>query len=127
MASSDRPETPLNIWASLARIRDLSRMVLAAIERDDLEEIERLSRESNALLAVVEPVLDRMKEDSTLPADIGVQLRELASTYQAITSALQERRDSVGRGLKEVRRNRARLKGAGLNITSEPSLIDRTT
>jgi hypothetical protein len=117
----------MTIWASLARIRNISRLVLAAIERDDIEEIERLSREGKALLAVVQPVLDRMKEESTLPDDIGTQLEELSASYQAIIGGLKRRRDEIGRTLEDVRRTRVRLRKAGLAADSGPPTVDRTT
>ena len=127
MQSSHDLQTPMTIWGSLARIRNISRLVLAAIERDDLEEIERLSLEAKALLKVVQPVLDRMRDEASLPDDIGIQLEELSASYQAIVGGLRHRRAEVGRALEEVRRLRIRVHGAGLEDATEPTHVDWTT
>ena len=117
----------MTIWASLARIRDISRLVLAAIERDDLEDIERLSLEGKALLKVVQPVLDRMRDESSLPDDIGEQLEALTASYQAIVGGLAQRRDEIGKTLEEVRRLRIRVNGSSLENSVGPAHVDWTT
>jgi len=127
MASSSPPETPLSIWASLSRLRDISRLVLAAIERDDLKEIERLSREGNALVKVVQPVLERMRAESSITEDMGSQLEALQASYEAIMGGLEKRRDMLAGELADLRRCRAHLKRVGLRRDPGPSLFNRTT
>lgn len=125
MASCKGPETPLDVWGSLARLRDISRLVLGAIDRDDLDGVARLAREADALVELLKPALQEVPAGSPLPEDLKEQLTGLSGSYRAILAGLRERRDEVSGRLVELRRTRGRLRSAGLRDRPGPGLLDR--
>lgn len=118
-------------WNNLNELKNNSTLVLAALESDDCELVERLARESEALLAEIRPEIearlfspDRTDEDMQI-VDV---LKELETLNGAIRDRLSERREEVVKELGEVRTNKLRLVHYRSNSTAEtgtPHLLDR--
>ena len=127
MASSAHPEGPLGAWDALKRLRDISRLVLAAIERDDLDEVARLAREGDALTAIVAPVIASHQGRPELPEGVDDELTELGHAYSNIVAGLGRRARETQRELGDVRRTRTQLRLVGLKGSDEPAMVDRQT
>ena len=110
MASSGRPETPLNIWAALSRLRDVSRLVLAAIDRSDVTTIEHLARESDALIKLLRPVLETRPGGLPMPQEASAELEILSGTFRAIVAGLEDQADEVYKKMGELKQAKGRLR-----------------
>jgi hypothetical protein len=117
----------MGIWAALARLRDISRLVLAAIERNDLEGIQRLAHEGDALAKIVQPCLPPPGSDTPLPARLEADLADLADAYRAIARGLEARRAETLTEVRAVRRTRLRLAATHRAAETRPTVLDRST
>ena len=56
-----------DFWKKLAEIRSLSRLVLVALEEENVEEVERLSRDSERLMAEIRPTVEARGQAAERP------------------------------------------------------------
>ena len=99
-------------WERLREVRLCSRRLLVALEEDDVDEVERLSRDAEELLAELKPVIEERLRTSERSEDdemLGEMLSDLAAMNGRILEELAERTERVRRDLAEVRENRLRL------------------
>lgn len=113
-------------WDQLAKIRSISRLVLVALAEDDIEEVERLSRESDRLMTAIRPVVEeraRVKEGNEDDV-LRKLLRELGVMNQRILEEIEVRRNEVREELGRVRDSKLRLVHYRNAHEPEPELLD---
>ncbi len=110
-------------WQALRRLRNVSRLILVAIERDDLEAIERLADESQHLIDELRPALDGTKPDP----EFAEPFAEIGAMNQMIVARLKERRDEVAREIAEAGAMRRNLRGLRDLGPAEAYQLDRET
>jgi|GEM_PF-4136647 cysteinyl-tRNA synthetase len=123
MASSTTPfETAPLAWAKLTRLRDLSRLILAAATEDDIEAVERFSAESEAMIEALRNDLDA----GSAPAEAKELLAEVTAMHRRISNELEERLLATAKELAALRSHRHHLRTLRLHGTDcGPARIDR--
>lgn len=122
---SSETETAPALWAALARLRDVSRLVLVAIERDDLDAVGRLAREADTLVAGVQAY---QESDQPLCDDARELIEQIAAANRRIVDGLRDRMQSTSDELGRARESRARLKAVKMpNAPAATSILDRET
>jgi hypothetical protein len=110
------------VWAGLNRLRAISRLVLVAIEQEDLERVAELSRESETIIAA-------LKNHSGPSADaefVRTLLDEIGQANRRIVEELKERMFDTSRELARTRETRYRLRAAGMpGPAPTSSILDR--
>jgi hypothetical protein len=98
MESSVRAETP-TVCDRVERLRDVSRLILDAIERDDLPAMQRHVNESEALIAMIGAGLaERRTESAGDSRGILDHIRRMnASMVERLRSRQTEVLDEIGR------------------------------
>lgn len=120
-------ETSPAIWAALARLRDVSRLVLAAIERDDLDQVHRFAKEADVLVAGVKAY---QESDEPLSDEARAMIEEIAAANRRVVDGLQGRLRATSAELARSREGRSRLKAVKMPpsaVSGAPSLVDRNT
>ncbi len=116
-----------DFWEKLKRIRSLSRLVLVALEEDDVDRVERLSKESERLMAEIRPTVEARGEVVERNED-DIQMRELLGELgrmnQRILEVLDERREEVRAELGRVRDGKLKLVHYRNSAEREPELLD---
>lgn len=118
-------ETAPALWAALARLRDVSRLVLVAIDRDDMDAVSRLAKEADTLVAGV-----RAYQDSSEPLcdDARGMIEQISAANRRIVDGLRDRMQSTSDELVRTRESRARLKAMKMpHRPATTTLIDRDT
>ncbi|MCB9834113.1 MAG: hypothetical protein H6807_16750 [Planctomycetes bacterium] len=116
-----------DFWKKLAEIRSLSRLVLVALEEENVEEVERLSRDSERLMAEIRPTVEargqaaERNEDDLLLREL---LGELATMNQRILEELDLRREAVRAELGRVREGKLKLVHYRSSREREPEMLD---
>ncbi len=128
MASLATPtETPPALWTALSRLRNVSRLVLAAIQRNDLDSVQQLAREGDALVKCIEPILGS-SSDAALAENMGSILEEVSILHRRILESLTTERDAVAQELAKVRETRGKLRAIKMPPARDESrLVDRQT
>ncbi len=125
MPLSAPAETAPAVWAQLARVRDISRLVLVAIETNDLPEVQRLSRESNEILASLRA---QREEEGGLSPEFQEIINVIGNQNRRIVEELQSRMLDLKSELATVRQSRARIKSSQLpSANLQPTSLDRET
>lgn len=121
-SSSSRFETAPLAWAKLTRLRDLSRLILAAAAEDDIEAVERFSSESEALIEA----LGQDLEDGSAPPEARELLDDVTAMHRRITAELEARLVATARELAALRSHRHHLRTLRLHGTDcSPARVDR--
>jgi hypothetical protein len=125
MPSSVPLETPLAAWAGLARLREISRLVLASIELDDLDAVARLAGEGDTIIRSLEPLFGSRAD---LDPEIRLLLEDVSRGHQRIVECLAERRAQTSTDLAALRASRGKLRALRLNGPAQGGAsVDRTT
>lgn len=120
-------ETAPAIWAALARLRDVSRLVLVAIENDDLDQVNRLAKEADVLVASIKAYRE---SDQPLSDEARAMIEEISAGNRRVVEGLNQRLSETSAELTRTRAGRAKLKAVKLPptaATATPSLLDRQT
>ena len=118
-------ETAPALWAALARLRDVSRLVLVAIGKDDIDGASRLAREAAIL---VDGVRANQNSDHPLCDDAREMIEQISAANHRIVDSLRDRMRSTSDELGRARRSRARLKAVKMpHRPATTSLVDRDT
>lgn len=127
MASCGQAEVlpDVEVFVPLRRLRDISRLVLVAIEREDTEEIERLAHESQDLIERMRPLMESPAWKTRLPQGTSLQIEALARSWRAIVEGLEFRATEVRERLWELRRTKTRTRRFGLHKGPGDTVIDR--
>lgn len=112
-SSTMRFETPTALWEQLARLRDLSRLVLAAAAEDDIERMQRYCAESEALVALVAPELAARTDDTEAHRLLG----EITALQQRVREELRSLAHVTARELAALRTTRSRFRALRLHGT----------
>ena len=124
---SSGAETAPALWAALARLRDVSRLVLAAIERDDLDQVHRCSREADVLVASVRAY---QESGEPLSEEACEMIEQITVANQRVVDGLQGRIRETSAELARSRDGSSRLKAVKMPptaATAKPTLLDRNT
>lgn len=117
-----------DFWKTLSGLRACSRRILVALEEGDLDELERLSRESEETLAVLKPVLEeRMAHPEHNEDDIRLaeMVDDLKLMNERIVEELEIGKQQIANEIGEVRENRLRLvQYRDAALAKEPQLVD---
>ena len=116
------------LWERLAEVRSLSRLILVALEEDDVVEVERLARRSDRAMAEIGPRLEARRLDgggSEDDAMLGEILADLKRMNDRILEELALRAAETRESLGELRHARLRLVHHRHGATQEPALLDR--
>ena len=115
-------------WLALHRVRQASRLILVALDDDDLDQVQRLSRVCARDMDRIRPAIearldraDRTEDDEAL----AVMLRELSLANDRIVQTLMERRRETAEALGEVRSNRLRILRWRSGSEDEATVVDR--
>ena len=108
-----RFETPQALWTQLARLRDLSHLVLAAASENNLDRMQRYCDESEVLVATLAPDM------ATHGADPEAQrlLHEIAGLQSRVRQELQQLTQATAAELATLRNTRSRFRGLRLHGT----------
>ena len=118
-------ETAPAFWAALARLRDVSRLALVAIDRDDLDAVSRLAREADTLVSGVRAY---QSSDQPLCDDAREMIEQISAANRRIVDDLRDRMQSTSDELGRARESRARLKAVKMpHRPAATTLIDRNT
>ena len=100
-------------WVELRRLRDVSGLVLVAIERDDLDEVGRLANESARLIETISGSLPSMDaKDPGAPSDTIGLLDAVRAMNARIVARLGERMRDTAREIGGVRGRSSRLRSS---------------
>jgi hypothetical protein len=95
-------------WTVLDRLRTTSQLVLIALERDDVETVERLSREADDMIATIRPELDaRAAADEE--GDFRPLVFELQRLNGRVLERLEEKKRETLERLGQIRTHRLQL------------------
>lgn len=117
-------------WSNLERIRSCSRLVLTAIEQDDIAEVERITKESETLMAEIRPIIEERRQDPNRNEHDEVLfeiVNELKKMNDRIIEELQVRAEETRVEIGRIRENRLKLVHHRPNLNINPSLLDRQT
>jgi hypothetical protein len=118
-------ETAPALWAALARLRDVSRLVLVAIDKDDIHGVSRLAREADTL---VDSVRAYQNSDQLRCDDAREMIEQISAANHRIVDDLQDRMRTTSDELGRARRSRARLKAVKMpHRPANTTLVDRDT
>ena len=114
-----------DFWAALRLLRRSSERVLIAIEQDDIDAVERLSRESETLVRELQSCFDAGGPDVDEETREGFRelVRELRAINDRVLFRLAEKRNETLQRLGELRQNRLRLVRYE-NVDIEPARLD---
>ncbi len=122
---SSAVETPPAIWAALARLRDVSRLVLVAIEDGDLERVARLAAETETLVAGLTSGGD---SNSALSDEARALIEQITSSNRQVMERLTEEMRVTELEIHRVRQSRIRLKASKLpHPPANTARFDRET
>jgi len=117
-----------SFWDDLQELRNVSRLVLAALETGDLDRVESLARRSEDLIGHVRPVIevraratDRTEDDDRLTGVV----EDLEAMNDRVLEVLAEKRDEALELLGAVRGHRLRLAHYRSGQVPEPELVNR--
>ena len=114
-------------WEKLSQVRNLSRLTLNALEEQDIEEVERLSRESEDLMHELKPIIEA-RSRSEERNDDDVLLKELLLELQKMNDRILEEvtlhRDATLEELKRIRSSKLRLVHYKSNIKPDPAILN---
>ncbi len=108
---------------TLRRLRDVSQLILVAIEHDDTVEIERLANESERLIDTVRPAFEGTGAEAA-STDL---IDEIAAMNRMIVRRLQERRAEVAAELCAASQLRTQLRAIRGDGPCEGDELDRET
>lgn len=97
--------TIIDLWPALDELRRTSRLVLVALEEDDLDRVQMLAARSQELAGIVESGLAGHPSSPALAETLG----ELRAMNDRIVQVLAERRDAAAASVAEARRQRFRV------------------
>jgi hypothetical protein len=100
--------------AALLRLRDVSRLALDAIERDDVGALENCANEGDALVRALTEASDALSDEETRGL-----LEDVRRMNERILVRVREERDRVAAELVRVGTARARLAAARLEAPYE--------
>jgi chorismate mutase len=98
-------DTIIDLWPALDELRRTSRLVLIALEADDLDRVQTLAARSQELASTVE---NGLKDHPSSPK-LATILRELHAMNDRIVTVLAERRAEAAQAVAETRRQRFRV------------------
>lgn len=122
MESCAHREMESSKWQALSRLRDVSRLVLVALEHEDYREAEKLSRESASLLHFLQ---NEASVDAPRSAEFTSALSELARANRQIVAGLFTKRDATKQELADVRAHRSRVRPVKLPGHQTGTRVDR--
>ncbi|MCA9321053.1 MAG: hypothetical protein KDB53_09975 [Planctomycetes bacterium] len=99
-------------WQTITRLRSSSRLILSALEHDDVDEVERLSRAAERDMAIIRPVIEARADDpdrNPEDAQLAEMVAGLKDMNDRILEVLAEKRRETLDRLGELRSNRLRL------------------
>jgi hypothetical protein len=109
----------------LARLRDVSRLVLVAIEQDDLQRVSQLAREADTLVA---SVLAYQETEHSLSDEARALVEQIAAANQRVIANLMDEMRATEQEVTRVRSSRTRLRASGLPHRPATTLhLDRET
>ncbi len=116
-----------DFWEKLSQVRTISRLILNALEVNDIEEVERLSRESDALMAQIKPIIEERAAAVERTED-DLHLKELLIELQKMNDRILEEvvlhRDATKKELCTIRENKLRLVHYKSNHQPDPALLN---
>lgn len=116
-----------DFWEKLSQVRTVSRLTLNALEDNDIDEVERLSKESDALMAEIRPVIVARAEATERNED-DLLLKELLVELQKMNDRILEEvilhRDATKKELCTIRESKLRLVHYKSNIKPDPALLN---
>ena len=121
-------QLPPEFWSDLESLRDNSQLVLSALERDDLDEVTRLARESDELMVRVKPGIEaRMNAEDRDPSDSDLVelIGELKGMNDRILDGIGQRQQETVGELGRLRGNKTKLRGYKPEHERGPVLLDR--
>lgn len=114
-------------WDQLSQVRTISRLTLNALEENDIDEVERLSRESEELMAQIKPVIEA-RASATERNEDDMLLKELLVELQKMNDRILEEvvlhRDAAKEELARVRDGKLRLVHYKSNVKPDPELLN---
>ena len=114
-------------WDKLTRVRSISRLTLDALETEDIDEVERLSRESDVLMGELRPIIEARaasKERTEDDALLKELLIELKTMNDRILEEVTLHRDATQAELGVIRESRLRLVHYRSGVQPEPAVLD---
>ena len=99
-------------WQTLTRLRTSSRLILAALEDDDVEQVERLSRDAERDMASIRPIVDARVADSDRTEEdeqMAEMLRDLKDMNDRILEVLSVKSTETSTRIGEIRENKLKL------------------
>ncbi|HGY92703.1 MAG TPA: hypothetical protein ENK43_16155 [Planctomycetes bacterium] len=99
-------------WQRLTRLRSISRLVLAALEEDDVDRVKALSEEAEERMGEIRPIIesrlqdpDRTEDDEQLADMVG----DLKLMNDRILDVLSVKTEETRRAIGEAKEARLRL------------------
>ncbi len=99
-------------WKRLTRLRAISRLILAALEEDDVDRVKALSEEAEERMAEIRPIIesrlqdpDRTEDDAQLAEMVG----DLKLMNDRILDVLSVKAEETRRAIGEAKETRLRL------------------
>lgn len=117
-------------WKNLERIRNCSRLVLAALAENDVERVEQVTRESETLMAEIAPVLEERRQDPNRNEDDEMLfeiVHELKQMNTRIIDELKVRADETRVEIGRIRESRLKLVHHRPQLSIHPSILDRSS
>ncbi|MEZ6195552.1 MAG: hypothetical protein R3F20_07470 [Planctomycetota bacterium] len=110
------------LWAGLDEMRRISRLILVALEEDDLDRVQALARRSSELTALVERELG---DAADADGELAECLFELSRMNGRIVEVLRSRRDEARDAMAEARRRRFQVVGRQIGCPAEAAFVNR--
>ena len=114
-------------WEKLSQVRSISRLTLNALEENDIEEVERLSKESDLLMGEIKPVIEarasakERNDDDLILKDLLVELQKM---NDRILEEITLHREAAHKELCMIRESKLRLVHYKSNHEPEPALLN---
>lgn len=116
-----------DFWDKLSQVRTISRLTLNALEDNDIDEVERLSKESDAVMSEIKPIIEA-RAASAERNDDDVLLKGLLVELKTMNDRILEEvilhRDEAKQELHLVRSSKLKLVHYKSNMQPDPALIN---
>ncbi|MFT7617208.1 MAG: hypothetical protein ACI97A_000842 [Planctomycetota bacterium] len=123
---SEHSITP-DFWDKLSQVRTISRLTLNALEANDIDEVERLSKESDAVMTEIKPIIEARAESADRNED-DFLLKELLIELQTMNDRILEEvihhRDETLKELNQIRSSKLKLVHYKSTAQPDPALIN---
>lgn len=111
----------IDLWPALDELRKISRLVLVALEENELDRVQELAMRSRELATVIEEGL----VDHPRSAELEAILRELRGMNDRILEVLVEQREEAAQSIAETRRQRFKVLASKRDAAEDAGFVNR--